>query len=592
MGPPGRDSAIARPDARPSTPRIRVRLRTKILIPVTAFILVIVGVLAATALQAREDVQVQVEERVQSIAEIFGQFFATSVLAGQDADYERIQNVIDSIQAEDEAKRFFAFILVEGGESTVGAVNPSLLSDRYAALVEEVERSRGTFRARTEEANRTEREREAALAAAADANARRTVEERFAGRISETRRAARDELMSLNAAREKLFRDILVDPAATPGLRIYRAMIHDCRPAACDPAAYDETRQATVLVGISWAPFVRERWRSLLLLASVTGLGLVFGGGGAWWIAGKVTRPVNALVAAMRDVDAGVYDRRVEPSSDDEIGVLALSFNRMTAGLAERERLRAEGERLRRTTRVLASTAARLEEEKEAISEALQGLASMQVARRFLRERNDLDFTGKVQEATVLFADIRGFTSMCERLGPDEIFSMLNDYFGRMRAVADRYDGCILKFMGDALMISFNVPERQSHHALRAVYTGIDVQREILRMNKDREAAGREPINVGIGVNTGTLMVGNVGSKARFDYTVIGDAVNTAQRIESIAPAGHLFISESCYRQVSDHVEAVAREPVVLKGKEHAVQIYAVVRRTRNVVDFGGEASS
>ena len=135
-------------------------------------------------------------------------------------------------------------------------------------------------------------------------------------------------------------------------------------------------------------------------------------------------------------------------------------------------------------------------------------------------------------------------------------------------------------------MISYNVPEPQTHHALRAVYTGIDMQREILKMNKARETAGKEPINVGIGINSGSLMVGNVGSKRRFDYTVIGDAVNTAQRIESITPAQHLHISESCWKQVSDFVEVVAREPVVLKGKEKPVQIYAVVRRTKRVIDF------
>lgn len=562
---------------------MRVGIRTKILFPVTVFTLLIVSALSATAWKARADVGRQVEARVEGIAEVFGQFFATSVLAGEDANYSRLQHVIETIQKEDEKKRFFAFILVAGGDQIVGSVHRDLVSPTYHADIDGIERLRAEFRALAETAEIAERER-------ADE------------RMADARRLARAKLEELSAAQQALYVRILDRPDDTPGLRVYRALIHDCRPDACEETieARRETQRATVLVGIAYAPFVRERWESLVWLAGISGFGLLLGSGGAFWLAGSVTRPVRALVDAMKDVDKGNYGRRVEISSADEIGVLAKSFNGMAAGLEERERLRAEGDRLRyrvkqsekrseqlqAISQELQAETVHLQEEKMAISEALEGLASYQVARRFLQERAQLDFTGATEEATVLFADIRGFTSMCERLGPDPIFEMLNDYFGRMRSVADRYEGCILKFMGDALMISYNVPEPQTHHALRAVYTGIDMQREILKMNKAREAAGKEPINVGIGINTGSLMVGNVGSKRRFDYTVIGDAVNTAQRIESITPAQHLHISESCWNQVSEYVEVVAREPVVLKGKEKPVQIYAVVRRTKKVIDF------
>jgi adenylate cyclase len=276
---------------------------------------------------------------------------------------------------------------------------------------------------------------------------------------------------------------------------------------------------------------------------------------------------------------------RVAETQGDEIAVLAHSFNVMTAGLAERERLRQEREELVHVVEEEEKRNRELAAKNAQIRRFLAGLASSQVAQQFLEERPQLDFRGSTEDATILFADIRGFTTMCERLEAEEIFGMLNDYFPRMRAVIDSYGGCILKFMGDALMVSWNVPSRQDHPALRAVMAGIDMQREILKMNRDREAAGKDPINVGIGVNTGRLMVGNVGSEERFDYTVIGDAVNTAQRIESITPAQHLHISESTWLQVRDFVETVAREPVYLKGKEKPVQIYAVVRKKKGVVN-------
>ncbi|HVO29363.1 MAG TPA: adenylate/guanylate cyclase domain-containing protein, partial [bacterium] len=227
-----------------------------------------------------------------------------------------------------------------------------------------------------------------------------------------------------------------------------------------------------------------------------------------------------------------------------------------------------------------------LQRNKERVESLLSALASREVAQQFLQSNEELGFEGNEAEATILFADIRGFTPMCERLSTEEVFELLNTYFARMRAVIDRYEGTILKFMGDALMASWNVPAPLDLHAARAVYAGIDMQREIRAINKEREAAGKEPLQVGIGINTGKVMLGAIGTRERFDFTVIGDAVNTAQRIESITPAQHLHVSQSTWEQVKDYIEVVARDPVTLKGKEHPVSIYAVLHRSRTPAHF------
>lgn len=552
---------------------MRSRLRTKIAVAVLAVAVLVLAPIAANAWLTSRQVSEQVEARVESLAEVFGQLFATSVLAGEDANWQQLQQVIESVQREDR-EGFYAYILVEGdaGENIVGAFDRDVLGDTYATFVRSIEDARRAF----EEIEADVR----AAEAASDA------EESGARQVAALRAESRERFRALNAAKRELYAEILRNPTRAPGLRLYRAILHDCRDTGTCPTdrtALDERKAATVLVGIAWTPFALEQWRGSIVLGAAIGGALLFGLAGALVLARSVTKPVQTLVDAMGEVQRGRLDRRVDASRGDEIGALARSFNVMAAGLEERERLREEREALVHIVQEEEKLNRELAAKNAQIRTFLAGLASSQVAQQFLQERPQLDFRGTTEEATVLFADIRGFTTMCERMSAEEIFEMLNDYFPRMRKVIDLYGGCILKFMGDALMVAWNVPARQDHHALRAVLTGIHMQRELLTLNREREAAGKDAINVGIGVNTGRLMVGNVGSKERFDYTVIGDAVNTAQRIESITPAQHLHVSESTWRQVEEFVEVVAREPVYLKGKEKPVQIYAVIRKKKDV---------
>lgn len=564
-----------------------MRLRTRIAgaVLLVAAIVIVPG--AWNAWATSRQVANQVEARVGGLAEVFGQLFATSVLAGEDANWQQLQQVIESIAREDD-EGFYAYILVEGGEEVVGAFNRDVLVPTYGAQVAAIEERRRSFESADEGVRAAEAERESVGAMNADPDAKLAALASAGRRVSALRAEARERFKALNEAKRALYSEILADPSRASGLRVYRAMIHDCRDTGRCPADAEglaSRKAATVLVGIAWTPFAVEQWRGTMGLAAVIGLALLSGLLGAVILARSVTRPVQALIDAMKEVQRGRLDRRVPETRRDEIGVLAHSFNVMASGLEERERLRHEREELVHAVAEEEKRNRELAAKNAQIRRFLAGLASTQVAQQFLEERPQLDFRGSTEDATILFADIRGFTTMCERLEAEEIFGMLNDYFPRMRAAIDKWGGCILKFMGDALMVSWNVPARQDHPALRAVLAGIDMQRELLKMNREREASGKEPINVGIGVNTGSLMVGNVGSEERFDYTVIGDAVNTAQRIESITPAQHLHIAESTWLQVNEYVETVAREPVYLKGKEKAVQIFAVVRKKKGVVN-------
>ena len=515
---------------------------------------------------------------MESIAQVFGQIFATSVLEGQSANFEQLQSVIESIRrddADESARRgrppFLGFLIVHAPNGVVGSANASVVDASYREDLKRFDEWRATAAELREEAARQPDPAKAA----------------------ELRRRAIRILVDREAQQDQLLAKMAESPSM-PGVLVYDAKIYDCRPEACDSLAdVEKYAVADVLVGINYRPFVEQQRASRTLLLEVALLALFFGGAGAWWVAGRVTRPVRKLVDAMGDIERGAFGRRVETGRRDELGQLASTFNVMATGLEERERLRAERTELKREVArgesrnvELARSKDELARKAARIEKVLNALASQAVARRFVAGDREPEFAGEDIEATILFADIRGFTSMCERLETAEIFETLNDYFGRMRSIIDRYDGTILKFMGDALMVSWNVPDEQDFHALRAVYTGIDMQREIRALNKTRELAKREPLQVGIGINTGRLMVGKVGSEERFDFTVIGDAVNTAQRIESITPAQHLQISASCYEQVKEYVEVVQREPVVLKGKEKPVSIYAVLHRGRKVETF------
>jgi class 3 adenylate cyclase len=182
-----------------------------------------------------------------------------------------------------------------------------------------------------------------------------------------------------------------------------------------------------------------------------------------------------------------------------------------------------------------------------------------------------MDLAGELREVTVLFADIRNFTSIAEKMAPHEVVELLNTYLGEMTHVVFRYDGTVDKYIGDAIMAVFNAPMKQKYHARLAVTAAMRIQESILGLQGDNPN-----IAVGIGINTGSAILGNVGTELHLDYTVIGDAVNIASRLCRDAKPGELLISESTYEQVKDYVSATRLDSRMFKGKTELVKVYNV----------------
>jgi adenylate cyclase len=187
---------------------------------------------------------------------------------------------------------------------------------------------------------------------------------------------------------------------------------------------------------------------------------------------------------------------------------------------------------------------------------------------------------GREVEASVVFCDIRGFTSFSESVGPTEVVDLLNDYFERLVEVVFKRHGVLDKFIGDALMASWGAIEEAGNHdpALECVAAAIEFRDTIRELNRERSELGLAPIEMGVGVNTGSLVAGYMGSKRRLEFTVIGDAVNTASRICGIAGGDQVLISEATYRHVADRIEARYLGVRQVKGKAEEIGVYEAIR--------------
>ncbi len=303
------------------------------------------------------------------------------------------------------------------------------------------------------------------------------------------------------------------------------------------------------LAGLSTARLEREFRRDLAINLSVfvaTLLLLVVYT--AFTLGRMVLNPLGRVMAAMREVHRGNLDAEVHITSRDEIGVLSDTYNFMLRGLKEREQLK----------------------------DAFSRYVSTKVYERL--QLGQLALSGEARNATVLFSDIRSFTALSERLAPAEVVAMLNEYFNVMVEIVFKHDGFLNKFIGDALMAVYNVPIDQTAPELRAVQTALEMLEALAELNKKRAAAGQYTLKIGIGINTGPVTAGNIGHVKRLEYTVIGDTVNLAQRIESQTKVTGMpiLISQSTYRAVADLVVAQALPPVKVKGKQEPVLLYAL----------------
>ncbi|MBU2567739.1 MAG: adenylate/guanylate cyclase domain-containing protein, partial [Elusimicrobia bacterium] len=179
------------------------------------------------------------------------------------------------------------------------------------------------------------------------------------------------------------------------------------------------------------------------------------------------------------------------------------------------------------------------------------------------------------------FSDIRGFTTMSEKLKPEEIVGLLNEYLSSMTEVVFNYYGTLDKFIGDAIMAFWGAPVPQENHAQLAVECALEMTLKLKALQEKWASQGKTIINIGIGINTGDMIVGNMGSNQRMDYTVIGDNVNLASRLETLTRQynTNIIISESTRQSVKDKIETKLLGDVKVKGKEKPVTIYEAVSK-------------
>lgn len=201
------------------------------------------------------------------------------------------------------------------------------------------------------------------------------------------------------------------------------------------------------------------------------------------------------------------------------------------------------------------------------------------VVEKALKDTSESIFEGEQKDIAVLFCDIRGFTPMSEELMPKEVVGFLNDYYSTMTSVVKRHNGTVNQFVGDEVFATFGVPVATQQNELNAVLCALEMMQKREQLNqKYSERFGRE-IEVGIGINSGEVVAGNLGSEDKMAYSVTGDTVNTGKRIESLTKEAPntVLISERVYQQVSAYVHTRAWEPIPLKGKRDLATVYEVL---------------
>lgn len=216
--------------------------------------------------------------------------------------------------------------------------------------------------------------------------------------------------------------------------------------------------------------------------------------------------------------------------------------------------------------------------QQEALTrDRFQRLLSPAIAEQVIAGKVEVAKGGELRQTTVLFSDIRGFTSMSESRNAQEIVDMLNEYFELMVDIVFRYEGTLDKFVGDEIMALYGSPVTHADDPIRAVRTALEMLRVLAEWNEQRAAEGKVPVLIGIGINTGEVVAGYLGSSKALEYTVIGDPVNTGARLCSAAQAGQILVSEDTEKHLNGLFDLQEQPPIPLKGKSRPLRIFSVI---------------
>lgn len=207
----------------------------------------------------------------------------------------------------------------------------------------------------------------------------------------------------------------------------------------------------------------------------------------------------------------------------------------------------------------------------------LQRYLSPELVEQIVTKKMDLEIGGQLKKATILFSDLRGFTKMTENIGAEAVVAVLNDYFARMVDIIFDTQGTLDKFIGDAIMAIWGIPISHEEDTIHAVKASLQMQQELFYFNLFQRKMKRNILKMGVGINVGDVVVGNMGSPKRMEYTVIGPPVNLASRVETLTGRNQILISDNVYNEIADSVHVVPLAPTQVKGIVRLIQIYGVV---------------
>src|SRR5262245_46707528 len=287
-----------------------------------------------------------------------------------------------------------------------------------------------------------------------------------------------------------------------------------------------------------------QTWRA----AGLAGLALLVAVGGGIAVVHWIAQPLRELGAQARRIRKGDLDVTIVPHSRDEIGTLARTMAEMVQGLRDRDFIR----------------------------DVLGRYVSPELAEQAVRDRGALRLGGEVRTVSILMSDLRGFSGLSERLGPERMIALLNRYLGQMTPVILQHQGTINEFIGDAILVLFGAPFERSDDAERAVRCAWAMQRAMAGFNRESGLQGLPSLVMGIAVHSGPVVAGNIGSQDRMKYGVVGPAVNLTGRIESLTVGPQVLISQATLDRVRPLVTVGPGTAVAVKGVPEPVTVYEV----------------
>jgi class 3 adenylate cyclase len=286
------------------------------------------------------------------------------------------------------------------------------------------------------------------------------------------------------------------------------------------------------------APFVSLQWKifALGVVALIIGLAIMLG------LANRIVKPIRQLVTGTQEVLDGNYDYKVEPQSKDEVGRLTRAFNDMTEGLQEKEQIR----------------------------NLFGKYVHPSIVGDLMENPDHLQQGGTQRVQTLLFSDIAGFTTISEGMDAESLVAFLNEYLGAMADELAACEGILDKYLGDGIMAFWGPPLTKGNHARLACNAALGMQIILEDMRKDWQARGLPPIHARIGIATGDVIVGNIGSEQSQDYTCIGDTVNLASRLEGVNKAygTRIIIDETTLEMTDSHFLVRELDTVRVKGRD------------------------